>query len=132
LHSEPFAYLHSLVIFGVLARQRGVAWLFFIANKRTKPITKTALKKGKKMAKKSAEPALLLVFGVLEDNPGQFLTAREILSKVYEKHSISLDPFTIRDALQVLIQLKKPIEQAEHKLYAHRIPTAVFKFQKPT
>jgi hypothetical protein len=84
------------------------------------------------MAKKSAETPLTMVFGVLEDNAGQFLTARQILSEVFEKYSEILAPNTVKSCLFELIALQKPIEQSTHALYEHRIPTAVFKLQKHT
>jgi len=91
---------------------------------------KSPSKRLQKMASNPEETPLAMVFGILEDNAGQFLTAREILSKVFEKHSAILAPNTVKACLFELMALKKPIEQATHVLYKFRIPTAVFKLQK--
>ena len=84
------------------------------------------------MAKKFTESPATMVYSILEDHKGQFLTAREIFSEIYKKFFCSIAPETIKNSIYELIALSKPIETTIHQCGEKRIPTAVFKLNNHT
>lgn len=82
------------------------------------------------MSKKDQESPLVLVFDILKENEGCFLSALEIFSAIYEKHRTSLHMNTIRGALEDLQIVQGQIEREVHRLGPRRIHTAVFRLPK--
>lgn len=92
--------------------------------------SKNASKYRSKMSKKDQESPLVLVYSILQEHAGQFLSAREILSAVYEKHQTSMHIDTVKGALSDLLLVQGQIVMELHRVEPKRIPTAVFKLPK--